>query len=147
MKRRSPAAGNYLRAFRDGVTGPEPELLEGVGKAFATAFDGPESFADNIRALRAAGADIIVDDVIYVTDRDEGLVVLAERIQTIPDNFTKFAVVGTKDAGLGTPDKTSLVMAVHDRPGSLLASLKPFAERGINLTKLESRPRRGATGA
>jgi prephenate dehydratase len=72
------------------------------------------------------------------------LVVLAERIQTIPDNFTKFAVVGTKDAGLGTPDKTSLVMAVHDRPGSLLASLKPFAERGINLTKLESRPRRGA---
>jgi prephenate dehydratase len=73
-----------------------------------------------------------------------GLVVLAERIQTIPDNFTKFAVVGTNDAGLGTPDKTSLVMAVHDRPGSLLASLKPFAERGINLTKLESRPRRGA---
>jgi len=73
-----------------------------------------------------------------------GLVVLAERIQTIPDNFTKFAVVGTKDAGLGTPDKTSLVMAVHDRPGSLLASLKPFAEHGINLTKLESRPRRGA---
>jgi prephenate dehydratase len=73
-----------------------------------------------------------------------GLSVLAERIQTYPDNFTKFAVVGTGDAGLGTPDKTSLVMAVHDRPGSLLASLKPFAEHGINLTKLESRPRRGA---
>ncbi|HEX7463899.1 MAG TPA: prephenate dehydratase [Actinomycetota bacterium] len=73
-----------------------------------------------------------------------GLVVLAERIQTHPDNFTKFAVVGTKDAGLGTPDKTSVVMAVHDRPGSLLASLKPFADRGINMTKLESRPRRGA---
>jgi prephenate dehydratase len=35
-------------------------------------------------------------------------------------------------------------MAVHDRPGSLLASLKPFANHGINLTKLESRPRRGA---
>ncbi len=73
-----------------------------------------------------------------------GLTVLAERIQTYPDNFTKFAVVGTKDAGLGAPDKTSLVMAVADRPGSLLASLQPFAERGINLVKLESRPRRGA---
>jgi prephenate dehydratase len=35
-------------------------------------------------------------------------------------------------------------MAVHDRPGSLLASLKPFADHGLNLTKLESRPRRGA---
>ncbi len=73
-----------------------------------------------------------------------GLTVLAERIQTFPDNFTKFAVIGTGDAGLGTPDKTSLVMAVHDRPGSLLASLQPFADRGINLIKLESRPRRGA---
>ena len=32
---------------------------------FATAFDGPDKFAANIRALRAAGADIIVDDVLY----------------------------------------------------------------------------------
>jgi prephenate dehydratase len=73
-----------------------------------------------------------------------GLAVLAERIQTYPDNFTKFAVIGTSDAGLGQPDKTSFVMAVADRPGSLLSSLQPFAERGINMVKLESRPRRGA---
>jgi prephenate dehydratase len=73
-----------------------------------------------------------------------GLTVLAERIQTYPDNFTKFAVIGTRDADLGAPGKTSLVMAVADRPGSLLASLQPFAERGINMVKLESRPRRGA---
>lgn len=73
-----------------------------------------------------------------------GLTVLAERIQTYPDNFTKFAVIGTRDAELGTPDKCSFVMAVADRPGSLLSSLQPFADRGINLVKLESRPRRGA---
>jgi prephenate dehydratase len=73
-----------------------------------------------------------------------GLKVLAERIQTHPENFTKFAVIGTSDPGVGTPDKTSLVMAVLDRPGSLLASLQPFADRGVNLTKLESRPRPGA---
>lgn len=71
------------------------------------------------------------------------LAVLAERIQTDKENFTKFCVVGTKDAGLGAPDKTSLVMAVLDEPGSLLHSLEPFASRGINLHKLESRPRRG----
>ena len=74
----------------------------------------------------------------------QGLAVLAERIQTYPDNFTKFAAIGDHDAGLGTPDKTSLVFAVLDRPGSLLASLQPFAERAINLVKLESRPRRGS---
>jgi prephenate dehydratase len=71
------------------------------------------------------------------------LAVLAERIQTDKENFTKFAVIGASDPGLGEPDKTSLVMAVLDEPGSLLGALKPFADRGINLHKLESRPRRG----
>jgi prephenate dehydratase len=72
-----------------------------------------------------------------------GLAVLAERIQTEKENYTKFSIIGRDDPGLGPADKTSLVMAVLDRPGSLLSSLKPFAERGINLHKLESRPRRG----
>jgi prephenate dehydratase len=72
-----------------------------------------------------------------------GLAVLAERIQTEKENFTKFGVIGTSDPELGPSDKTSLVMAVLDEPGSLLGALKPFAERGINLHKLESRPRRG----
>jgi chorismate mutase/prephenate dehydratase len=53
-------------------------------------------------------------------------------------------VIGTNDAGLGPANKTSLVMTGDDRPGSLFRSLKPLADRGINLTKLESRPRRGS---
>lgn len=72
-----------------------------------------------------------------------GLTVLAERIQTEKENLTKFAAIGSADLDLGIPDKTSLVMAVSDEPGSLLASLQPFAVRKINLHKLESRPRRG----
>ena len=72
-----------------------------------------------------------------------GLAVLAERIQTEKENLTKFAAIGTRDPVLGVADKTSLIMAVLDEPGSLLASLQPFAERAINLHKLESRPRRG----
>ena len=72
-----------------------------------------------------------------------GLAVLAERIQTEKENFTKFAILGTGDPGLGRTDKTSMVWAVLDEPGSLLGALRPFAERGINLHKLESRPSRG----
>ena len=44
------------------------DLAPKADLVFATAFDGSESFADNIRALRAAGADIIVDDVIYLDE-------------------------------------------------------------------------------
>jgi prephenate dehydratase len=72
-----------------------------------------------------------------------GLSVLAERIQTDKENFTKFCAIGSGDPGLGASDKTSLVMAVLDEPGSLLHSLEPFASREINLHKLESRPWRG----
>jgi prephenate dehydratase len=72
-----------------------------------------------------------------------GLAVLAERIQTEKENFTKFGVLGAEDATIAEPDKTTLVMAVLDEPGSLLGALRPFADRGINLHKLESRPRRG----
>ena len=73
-----------------------------------------------------------------------GLAVLAEHVQTHPDNLTKFGVIGTRDAGLGPANKTSLVMAGDDRPGSLFRALQPLADHGVNLTKLESRPRRGA---
>ena len=45
--------------------------------------------------------------------------------------------------GSASADKTSMVWAVLDEPGSLLGALEPFARRGINLHKLESRPRRG----
>jgi len=72
-----------------------------------------------------------------------GLAVLAERIQSEKENFTKFAVIGSTEPGLGSNDKTSLVMAVLDQPGSLLGALQPLAARGINLHKLESRPMRG----
>ena len=44
------------------------DLAPSAHLIFATAFTSEESFADNIRALRAAGADIIVDDVVYFAE-------------------------------------------------------------------------------
>ena len=70
-----------------------------------------------------------------------GLEVLAARIQDDKLNQTRFAAIGPAGAApLGRPDKTSLVFEVRDAPGALFRSLGPFAERGLNLSKLESRP-------
>ena len=77
-----------------------------------------------------------------------GLEVLAPDIQSVPDNRTRFLVVARPGApgmaGRPGPRRTTLVFAVRNEPGTLLAGLRTFAERGINLSKLESRPSRGA---
>ena len=72
-----------------------------------------------------------------------GLEVLAERIQTYPDNYTRFGVLARDPKPLAEPDKTSLVFGVGHVAGSLFRCLGAFAERHLNLTKLESRPRPG----
>jgi prephenate dehydratase len=72
-----------------------------------------------------------------------GLEVLAERIQTYPDNSTRFGALARNPQPLGEPDKSSLVFGVGHVAGSLYRCLGAFAERHLNLTKLESRPRPG----
>ena len=69
-----------------------------------------------------------------------GLAVLVGRIQDTEDNFTRFAAVAVDPEPLGEPDKTSLVLITDHRPGALFHALRPFAEREVNLVKLESRP-------
>jgi prephenate dehydratase len=69
--------------------------------------------------------------------------VLAERIQTYPDNYTRFGALSRNPRPLGDPNKTSLVFGVGHVAGSLYRCLGAFAERHLNLTKLESRPRPG----
>jgi prephenate dehydratase len=72
-----------------------------------------------------------------------GLAVLAERIQTYPDNYTRFGALSRDPSPLAEPDKSSLVFGVGHVAGSLYRCLGAFAERQVNMTKLESRPRPG----
>lgn len=73
-----------------------------------------------------------------------GIPVVAEGIQDLKDNVTRFLVIGRQcSAPLGGGrDKTSLLVSLNDRPGALMHLLEPFARRGINLCKIESRPSR-----
>jgi len=72
-----------------------------------------------------------------------GLTVLAENIQTYPDNFTRFGVISKHSDPLGNPNKTSIVFGAGHVAGSLFRCLGAFAERHLSLSKLESRPRPG----
>lgn len=71
-----------------------------------------------------------------------GLEIVQEGIEDLQHNYTRFFVVGKDEAARVEECKTSLVFAVPNTPGSLYDALGEFAGRGVNLTKLESRPRR-----
>ncbi len=71
-----------------------------------------------------------------------GLKIIERSIEDARSNLTRFLVIGKKDAGRSGNDKTSLLFTVKDTSGALHRILKPFAEKSINLTKIESRPAR-----
>jgi prephenate dehydratase len=83
-----------------------------------------------------------------------GLVVLADRIETSEDNFTRFFAIARRGdeavlrriapAHTTGPMKTSLVYTTRNVPGALTRSLQPFAVADLQLTKIESRPSRAA---
>ena len=83
-----------------------------------------------------------------------GLQVLAEAIETTPDNFTRFFALARKgdeypvrrvpESLRAGARKTSLAYATSNVPGALTRSLQPFATAGLQLTKIESRPSRAA---
>jgi len=69
--------------------------------------------------------------------------VMVRSIEDLPDNWTRFVVIGRgKETGLAN-DKTSLLFTVPDKSGALSSMLDAFTRHGINLKKLESRPMRG----
>ena len=70
-----------------------------------------------------------------------GLEVLGSGIEDFPFNYTRFFVLALDDPPRAQRNKTSLVFSTRHQPGALYECLGEFATRGINLSKIESRPR------
>jgi prephenate dehydratase len=69
-----------------------------------------------------------------------GLVPLKSSIQDYQNNTTRFLVIGRHPLSNAAPDKTTIVFTLTNEPGALFKAISVFALRGIDLTKLESRP-------
>jgi prephenate dehydratase len=107
----------------------------------AARFVAAPSTADGARAVAAGSADAAVAATI-AADR-YGLVVLADDIADTAGAVTRFVLV-TRPAPPPPPtgaDRTTVMAFIaDDHPGALLELLTEFAVRGVNLTRIESRP-------
>jgi chorismate mutase/prephenate dehydratase len=70
------------------------------------------------------------------------LKVLAQRIEDEPGNTTRFLVIGPEDSPPSGHDKTSMLLSCRNEAGGLHRLLTPFAQQGISMTRIESRPSR-----
>lgn len=74
-------------------------------------------------------------------------VIIAESIQDVAHNKTRFVAIARRDAPPTGDDKTSIAFTVtHDRPGTLLGVLGELSARDLNMTRVESRPSRQDLG-
>ena len=66
--------------------------------------------------------------------------ILSPNIEDQPENTTRFLVIGSQDVPASGQDKTSLLVSTKNQAGSLYRLLKPLAESGVSMTRIESRP-------
>jgi chorismate mutase/prephenate dehydratase len=71
-----------------------------------------------------------------------GLKVLANNIEDEAGNTTRFLVIGRQHVGPSGVDKTALLVSTKNKPGALQNLLKPLADKGISMSRIESRPSR-----
>jgi prephenate dehydratase len=101
----------------------------------------------------AAAVDVVegrVDAAVSTSlaARRYGLATLAAGVVDEPNARTRFVLVGTPGAPPARTgaDRTSVVLRIGNTPGALVAALTEFGIRGIDLTRIESRPTRTELG-
>ncbi len=101
-----------------------------------------EAVTSTARAVQRAREDHSVAAIAHPATAENGsLAILAEDIQDRTSNATRFLVTGPVSERSTAGSKTSFIVYPNvDYPGLLLEMLEPFAERDINLTRVESRP-------
>ncbi|MEJ5328379.1 MAG: prephenate dehydratase [Candidatus Bathyarchaeia archaeon] len=111
-------------------------FLERFGRELVPTYDT----AGSVKMLKEKG---LKDAAAIASEKAAeiyGMKILAREIEDNLENYTRFFVLSKEDAPMTGRDKTSIIFAAAHTPGSLYHALGEFAKRGINLTKIESRP-------
>jgi prephenate dehydratase len=141
--------GTSLADVRRVVSHPQPlgqcsrflrEKLPGA------ALEPAHSTADAARKVAAGEPDAAAIGSRLAAERF-GLAILAESIQDVDENVTRFVLLAPADEAPTGKDRTSIAFTLdRDRPGGLYDVLGEFARWRINLSKVESRPMKEALG-
>ncbi|MCS7126650.1 MAG: prephenate dehydratase [Aigarchaeota archaeon] len=98
---------------------------------------------DTAGSVRKIFEEKLLDTAAIASERAAqiyGMKILDRQIEDYGRNYTRFLVIGERDAEPTGEDKTSIIFSLPHIPGSLYRALEEFAIREINLTKIESRP-------
>ena len=71
--------------------------------------------------------------------------IIQEEIENDPNNVTRFLIFSKQQTEPSINDKTSIIFSINHEPGTLYEIIREFSNNDINLTKIESRPKKGAT--
>lgn len=100
-----------------------------------------ETATSTARGVERAREDSTVAAIAHPDTAGDSLSVLAANIQDRTSNATRFVVVAPQNERSAAGGKSSLIVYPNDDyPGLLLDLLEPFADRRINMTRIESRP-------
>ena len=132
------ASAQCARFLRESLPGAEVRAVSSTSEAVRSVSENDEPWA-------ALGSPIAA--AAY------GCEVLREGVEDAPDNVTRFTWLAPEGVELPpahptAPWRTTLVFHElgDDRPGALTEALAELSDRGINMTRIESRPRRSGLG-
>jgi prephenate dehydratase len=119
------------------------EHLPGIERrSVSSTAEAVRMVGESVRPWAAIGARAAAD--LY------GCTILREGIEDSSDNVTRFVWIAPSGAEVakGGPCRTSLVFSElgEDHPGALVEALREFSDRGVNLSRIESRPARQGLG-
>jgi chorismate mutase/prephenate dehydratase len=99
--------------------------------------------SSNAEAARLAAQDPTVAAIAGSAAAElYDLHVLQQHIEDVANNTTRFIVIGQQQPNATKADKTSILVSTGNQPGALHSILAPFAQHGISMTHIESRPSR-----